>query len=192
MSMHLRLRDLAVTVAVLAATATGDNPAGAQEQANRVEPTECPFPGGEWLQRERIDCGYLIVPERRDAEASRTLRIAVAVARSTSASPRPDPVVFLTGGPGASSLSGLRSRLASPLWRDLRAERHLVFLDVRGTGYSDPEFCPELSEAMYQLSFEALPVAERRRRSRLVTPVPLQPGRAGGVARPGGLVSGGD
>jgi pimeloyl-ACP methyl ester carboxylesterase len=75
-------------------------------------------------------------------------------------------VVFLTGGPGGPSLSGLRSRLAGRLWRELRAERDLVFLDVRGTGYSEPEFCPELSAALYRLSFEALPEAERRHRSR--------------------------
>lgn len=136
-----------------------------QQSPPRLESAECPF-RGEWVQREGVECSYLIVPERRDASGSRTLRIAAAVVRSTSDSPKPDPVVFLTGGPGGSSLRALRQRLAGRLWRELRAERDLVFLDVRGTGYSEPEFCPELSAALYQLSFEALPETERRQRSR--------------------------
>lgn len=167
MPMQHPARQLAAALLGLVAASISAAAVWAQETPQRFEPAECPFPGGEWLQRERIDCGYLIVPERRDTEGSRTLRIAIAVARSTGESPRPDPLVFLTGGPGGSSLSGLRSRLASPLWRELRAERDLVFLDVRGTGYSEPEFCPDLNAALYQLSFEALPEAERRHRSRL-------------------------
>jgi pimeloyl-ACP methyl ester carboxylesterase len=155
----------AIGLALIAAGAAS-GPARAQQSPPRFEIAECPFPGGAWLERERIECGYLIVPERRDAEGHQTLRVAVSVARSTSGSPKPDPVVFLTGGPGGPSLSGLRSRLAGRLWRELRAERDLVFLDVRGTGYSEPEFCPELSAALYRLSFEALPEAERRHRSR--------------------------
>lgn len=160
-------RQLAAALLGLVAASISAAAVCAQEPPPRFEASECPFPGGEWLQRERIDCGYLIVPERRGLEGSPSLRIAVAVARSTSESPRPDPVVFLTGGPGASSLSGMRPRLAGGLWRELRAERDLVFLDARGTGYSDPEFCPELSAALYQLSFEAMPETERQRRSRL-------------------------
>jgi pimeloyl-ACP methyl ester carboxylesterase len=139
-------------VAVWAAT----GPARTQEPPPRFESGEC-------LERERIECGYLVVPERWDIESSRTLRIAVAVVRSTSETPRPDPVVFLAGGPGGSTLRSIRRSGAGGLSRKLRAERDLVFFDQRGTGYSDPEFCAELDTAITRTIFE--PLAEDERRS---------------------------
>ena len=148
------------------ATGASAGLAQAQESPPRFETAECPFEGGDWLERERIECGYLIVPERRDAESARSLRIAVAVALSTSESPRRDPVVFLTGGPGGSTVGSVRRLVASRLWRSLRAERDLVFVDQRGTGYSEPEFCPELSEAITRMFYEGSPEEERRARVR--------------------------
>jgi len=135
----------------------------AQAQGSpRFETAECPFEGGTWLEAERIECGYLIVPERRGVEGARTLRMAVAVVRSTSESPRPDPVVFLTGGPGGSTLRAMQARLTSRLWRSLRAERDLVFVDQRGTGYSGPISCPELFEVVNRMFYEGTPEEERR------------------------------
>ncbi|MDH3290442.1 MAG: alpha/beta hydrolase [Gemmatimonadota bacterium] len=138
--------------------------ARAQQPPPRFAVSDCPFEGGAWLDSAGIECGYLDVPERRDVRGSRRLRIAVAVVRSTSQSPQPDPVVFLTGGPGYSTLQNTRRLVSGSLWRSLRAERDLVFFDQRGTGYSDPEFCLELNEALRDVLFQGSTAAERHRR----------------------------
>jgi hypothetical protein len=47
-------------------------------------------------------CGYLTVPENRALPNGRTIRIAVARVPAATATPRPDPIVYLTGGPEGS------------------------------------------------------------------------------------------
>ncbi|MGW5347545.1 hypothetical protein [Streptomyces sp. HUAS TT3] len=66
----------------------------------------CPapvLPGVPALGPE-FSCGYLTVPENRAEPDGRTIRIAVARLRAAAAQPRPDPVVWPTGGPGGSGL----------------------------------------------------------------------------------------
>jgi pimeloyl-ACP methyl ester carboxylesterase len=164
----LRPSRYAAVIFAVALAIVGVAPGQAQSQQPppRFEPSECPFEGGEWLESARIECGYLDVPERRDVPGSRRLRIAVAVVRSTSESPRPDPVVYLTGGPGYSTLRSTRAMVSSSFWRSLSAERDLVFFDQRGTGYSDPTFCPELNDALRAALFQVSEAVERHRRVR--------------------------
>ena len=47
-----------------------------------------------------VTCGYLTVAENRATPNGRTIRIAVARVPAATATPRPDPIVYLTGGPG--------------------------------------------------------------------------------------------
>ncbi len=51
-------------------------------------------------------CGYLSVPENRTRSDGRTIRLAVATRKATAPNPKPDPIVFLTGGPGGSGHRG--------------------------------------------------------------------------------------
>jgi pimeloyl-ACP methyl ester carboxylesterase len=105
------------------------------------EPAACPFnvPAGA-----TVDCGYVIVPEDRSDDPTDTVRLAVAVYRSFSDNPAPDPVIYLQGGPGMDSLSwsaGFYGLLVKPVL----AERDFIFFDQRGTGRSEPELdCFEL------------------------------------------------
>ena len=131
----------------------------AQEVAPRLEPTACPFEGAEG--RDDVECHDLVVPENRDEPDGRTLRLAVAILKSTNAEPRPDPLVFLSGGPGGPSVEYSIARLGSPFWSRYRANRDLVFYDQRGTGYSDPEFCPEMTFSLATATFRGMSAGDR-------------------------------
>ena len=65
-----------------------------------------------------LKTGFLVVPERRFPEPNgRTISLPFVIMKSRSASPRPDPVLFMTGGPGGSTL------IRGPAFRQLRASR---------------------------------------------------------------------
>ncbi|MFK0256206.1 alpha/beta fold hydrolase [Streptomyces sp. NPDC090445] len=83
------------------------------------------------------------MPENRAEPDGRTIKIAVARLKAASAQPRPDPVVWLTGGPGGSGL--LDAVSVSRLKPGINADRDVVFVDQRGTGRSHPLLsCPEI------------------------------------------------
>jgi pimeloyl-ACP methyl ester carboxylesterase len=89
-------------------------------------------------------CGYLTVPENRTRADGRTIRLAVATRRATAASRKPDPIVFLTGGPGGSGLGE-----GPGVARAWRPDRDVIFLDQRGALKSDPFLsCPEIDRFM--------------------------------------------
>ena len=128
----------------------------------RFEAGPCPFEGGDWLQREEIKCGTLVVAENRERPDGRALRLAVAVLRSQAGDPRPDPVVFLSGGPGGAAVKFVASFSASPFVRAIREERDFILWDQRGTGYSDPDFCPDKSAELLAVDYGTLVEEERR------------------------------
>lgn len=94
-------------------------------------------------QRASVRCGWLTVPENRANPNTRDIRLHIAIYKSTSAAPKPDPIVWLVGGPGGRAhflSSKLYSRVVAPyLWN-----RDFIVMDVRGTGHSQPALdCPE-------------------------------------------------
>jgi pimeloyl-ACP methyl ester carboxylesterase len=125
-------------------------------------PSACWRPAPPGLE---MRCGTVSVPERRSAAGGRTIRIAVAVVVAAGSEPRSVPTLLLAGGPGEGAIQVLRvfddlaryerdgmpsgatvrdaARIteftaAVKLWRDRLAERALVLIDQRGTGYSQP------------------------------------------------------
>jgi pimeloyl-ACP methyl ester carboxylesterase len=125
----------------------------------------CPFAAPRNVLDE-FRCGYLVVPENRAAPDGRRLRLAVAILSSRSPDPRPDPLVFLSGGPGLPALDFLSGEMRGGMWDHLRAEREIVFFDQRGTAYSEPRFCPEVTEEFFRLTFSGLRPEERQLRQR--------------------------
>lgn len=108
---------------------------------SRFEPADCPFEYEP--QPGEIECGYLVVPENRDNPNGRSLRLAVAILKSRSADPEPDPVVFLTGGPGQGALGFEEYWLNSPILD----ERDFILLAPRGAGFSEPDMsCEEVPD----------------------------------------------
>ena len=88
-----------------------------------------------------FECGYVTVPERHSQPDGPSIELGVAILKSNSPNPRPDPLVMAQGGPGGSTIHTYATlMLDSPL----RRERDIVLFDQRGTLRSKPALlCPE-------------------------------------------------
>ena len=96
-----------------------------------------------------VSCGYLTVPERRTegSDPARTLRLPVAVIRSTSTERASDSLVVpVSATPGGSFIGALAYFLAGPRWV---GPRDVVLVEQRGGVRAEPSLdCPELDGAV--------------------------------------------
>ena len=116
-----------------------------------IQPT---VPRIEWTALPRkivekspeLKTGYLVVPERRyPTPTERTIRLPFIVISSRSASPRPDPVLYMAGGPGGSSMFRVSFFRHSSLLDD----REVILLEQRGSRFAEPALmCPEIDSAL--------------------------------------------
>src|SRR5262245_6640107 len=97
--LAMTLQVMSVAAAPFADVWTGAQPAEAGSTA-RFEPVTCPITPAPIPALQAAQCGHLVVPERRSTPNGRTIRLPVAIVPAASESPPPDPVVFMTGGPG--------------------------------------------------------------------------------------------
>lgn len=84
-------------------------------------------------------CTTLSVPEDPAAPSGRKIELALAWVPSDAAKPAPDPVFMLAGGPGQSARDSYPT--VATAFRDIRKRRHVLLLDQRGTGASNPLVC---------------------------------------------------
>jgi pimeloyl-ACP methyl ester carboxylesterase len=114
--------------------------AAAAGPAPVIEPVDCAAFEDSGLSGTDWQCGYLPVPENRQNPQTRTIKVAYAVLRAAGADRQPDPVVYLTGGPGGRAIdSGWDYWKTSPM-----AKRDVILVDPRGVGYSQPAIdCPQ-------------------------------------------------
>jgi pimeloyl-ACP methyl ester carboxylesterase len=100
----------------------------------------CPFDTTKALLK--VTCGRLKVPENRWDSTSRMIEVAFM---RVSPERRIDdnPVIFLNGGPGSTSLWHSERLVTIPAIREIVVDRDWVFFDQRGGGRSNPAlFCP--------------------------------------------------
>ena len=64
------------------------------------------------------------------------IALNIVVLPALSSEPKADPVFYLAGGPGQAA-ARIASAGEDPIMRELRRERDLVFVDMRGTGVSN-------------------------------------------------------
>ena len=88
----------------------------------------------------RVECATLDVPEDPDRPDGRRLTLTVGLAPARASEPEPDPVVFFAGGPGQSATESWANVAAG--FSSLRARRHVVFVDQRGTAGGHRLACP--------------------------------------------------
>ncbi len=83
------------------------------------------------------------VPEDWQKPGGTTIRLAVTRLKSTSQAAA-EPVVILSGGPGNDATTFFNlADMTRPFIDGLRAERDVILLDQRGTGYSEPRLACE-------------------------------------------------
>lgn len=130
----------------------------AQAAVPRFESAPCAFADvpADWASQQRIDCGWLHVHQSRGKADSRTLKLWIAIARADVPESDDAPLLYLNGGPGYATVDYFFPYFPqSKTWPALRKTRDLVFIDQRGTGRSQPAFCPELKRDLETLNQQA-------------------------------------
>lgn len=100
---------------------------------------KCTLSGPATAPEIEADCTTLAVPEDPDNRASRYIDLHIAVLRAFSRERAPDPVFFISGGPGQSASDGWFAMQGA--FARVRRERDIVLVDQRGTGKSNPLTC---------------------------------------------------
>lgn len=94
----------------------------------------------------RLRCGTVAVPRDYDNPAAGHFNLALVVAKSAEQPSLPDPVVYISGGPGGPLTIYADHQARHPY----APGRDLILVDQRGTGRSEPQLCPELTEKMLE------------------------------------------
>ncbi len=96
-----------------------------------------------------VHCGLFTVRENRQKPDSRTIQLPVVIFGTERPQPDKEPILYLTGGPGAPADLGEQCRV-NHWWamrRSFPAGHDLIVMGQRGTGLEEPDFeCRELSE----------------------------------------------
>lgn len=135
---HLKGGALLLSLCLLIAIAfvlisPGTEPAIHTDQPEGYQAGDCWFPIPEGWQ---VQCGHMHTEPARGGFV-----LPVVVIRDSSTDRRPDPLVYLTGGPGSSSFLEPRNIEHWFYWLETAdLSRDLVLVDQRGTGLSKPKF----------------------------------------------------
>ncbi|WP_420717123.1 alpha/beta fold hydrolase [Streptomyces sp. H27-G5] len=109
----------------------------------RYEPGPCPKTPEPVEELEGARCGTLTVPENRAKPSSKTIKLGVAIVPAAARTPKPDPIVWLAGGPGDDAVGEAKMAIGGGLNRD----RDVILMSQRGTYSADPTaLCPNIDE----------------------------------------------
>ncbi len=89
-------------------------------------------------------CGYVTLPQDYDNPAAGKVEIFYTLIKSKGPQAKPDPLVYLVGGPGSSGTQLLETSFRLYL-RAFARDRDIIVIDQRGTGLSNPPlYCREV------------------------------------------------
>jgi pimeloyl-ACP methyl ester carboxylesterase len=103
------------------------------------------------VEGDTYECGIVVVPEDYSKPDGRTLELVYLRLFSTDGSPAPDPLLYLSGGPGGSAIHEMAPGSANFLLQNMqhiRAGRDIVVYDQRGAGLSNPLLCGPVQAAI--------------------------------------------
>ena len=114
-----------------------------QDNVGEFIPADCFFetgiPFSQSPEQMGFECGYVVAPETHAQPNGSTVRIPVAVRKTTSTSPQPDPIFLAQGGPGGDAFS-----VFSGMGNTAGVEdRDIVIFNQRGTLYAEPDLVCE-------------------------------------------------
>ena len=141
------MKPLLLVAGLVATLLAGCSPDSPDPQAT-LALSRCRLPGIE----AAVQCGEHEVWEDREAKSGRRIRLHVAVVPARLRAKDADPIFILAGGPGQGAI-GLATQVM-PLFLRLNDTRDIVFLDQRGTGFSNPLDCDTDDESPMQALFE--------------------------------------
>lgn len=84
-------------------------------------------------------CGTMPVWENRTTKSGRKIDLYIVVLPALSPAPAPDPVVYITGGPGYGSTGSAQGM--AQLLAEVRKQRDILMVDQRGIGKSHALHC---------------------------------------------------
>jgi pimeloyl-ACP methyl ester carboxylesterase len=121
----------------------------AKSEAPNFEPSACPV---EFPAELTVDCGVVTVPNNRAAHGhvdrnGSVDRLPVAVIRAQTPNPKPDPIVYVTGGP---SFNVFVDSFSAEFFSGLpfAQDRDFILYNQRGVGFAQPRLgCPEFDAA---------------------------------------------
>ncbi|HEY4327275.1 MAG TPA: alpha/beta fold hydrolase [Mucilaginibacter sp.] len=123
-----------------------------QTYTPRIEPCACAFKADSSL---KTHCAYLVVPENRSKPNGKTIKLPYIYVESSNPNKHKDPVLYTAGGPGASSLRGVRFIHNRAFMKD----RDYIAFEQRGTTYAQPCLsCDGMGEAIKQAYRKNLPL----------------------------------
>ncbi len=106
----------------------------------------CAFPlFANQVEGRNVECGYVTVPERHAKLGGPLIHLAVARFNRQQGLPSPEPVIYLSGGPGGRTLTtGIGALAAS-----FTAANDFIAFDQRGVGQTQPSLdCPEVRDEL--------------------------------------------
>lgn len=144
------LRGLAALLVLAAAAA----PAQAEARTlGEVEFESCVLTTAGMPRPTEAQCATLTVPENPAEPGGRSIELALAWI-PVEGEAEPDPVFMIAGGPGQSARESYP--MVAPAFGNIGRSRHILLLDQRGTGGSNPLFCPEEDDEEAMLGMESL------------------------------------
>jgi pimeloyl-ACP methyl ester carboxylesterase len=156
-----------IGVLVLANGLALDGSASGQTELSQYvfEEAACDLPGLSSEIRPRLRCGTVSVPRSYDNPGAGRFKLAVVVVRSAQHPTFPEPVVYISGGPGGPLTIYADHQARTPY----APSRDLILIDQRGTGQSEPNLCPDLDgaflDAAVAIATEATDDALAKRRA---------------------------
>lgn len=122
----------------------------AQGKEREIIWSDYPYPISE-ESKERIQFGHIVVPETRNSENPRKLKIAFCIVKGSHENELDNPIIFLPGGPGG-GMTQAAAYYTSPTdhWKERLEFTDIVFFDPRGCGKSEPDLCPAMDNPEIQ------------------------------------------
>ncbi len=150
---------LLVLVLAPAACSPGEaGPTPSAEGSPEIELEACQLSAPGLAQHLSARCGTLQVYEDPASSAGRQISLNIAVFPAVSRNPAPDPLFFLTGGPGQAATESFLQLY--PAFDRIHQSRDIVLVDQRGTGASNPLRCENLEDEDLPEEVQIAPLIE--------------------------------